>query len=145
MSEAFEYEDVKIINSISKRRMTKPLEQIITNKKNDVMGFIIDDFMMDTMWDIYWILKQTRIARTTKRQVDTLDFCDSKSNIGNSLTFSLGDFKDGELDIRCNDEHLSFIGTYDTKFNPIYFDGSKLPHEVRAFEGTRYSVVCYRI
>ena len=214
MSEAFEYENVKIINSISKRRMTKPLEQIITNKKNDVMGFIIDDFMMDTMWDIYWILKQTRIARTTKRQVDTLDFCDSKSvqsmivglrwnyykrqyetpahdvkngdalfklikklcdyicnkydltldcntatinknfrcslhqdksNIGNSLTFSLGDFKDGELDIRCNDEDSSFIGTYDTKFNPIYFNGSKLPHEVRAFEGTRYSVVCYRI
>ena len=41
MCEAFEYEDVKIINSISKRRMTKPLEQIITNKKNDVMVFVI--------------------------------------------------------------------------------------------------------
>lgn len=214
MDDVFEEEDIKKINYISKRKFNKPIEDFFTNKKNNVISFVIDDFMMDLMWDIYYILKKTNIARTTKRQVASLEHLESKSvqsmiiglrwnyykrqyeipaydkkngdylfklikklcdyicnkydltldcntatinknfrcslhqdnkNIGSSLTFSLGDFSGGFLDIRNNDEDCTFMGRYDTKFNPIYFDGSKLPHEVTEFEGDRYSVVCYRI
>jgi hypothetical protein len=198
--------------SIGKRKLKKSLEELTTKKNDLVMSFIIDDFMMDLMLEIYYILKETKIATTSKRQVDSMKFtnktrvhsmviglkwdyykkqyeipaydkkngnylftlikklcdyiCDKydldlkcntatinknfrcsrhtdNNNIGSSLTFSLGDFKDGMLEIRNQD--TSLIGVYDTKFNPIYFNGSILPHEVTEFEGDRYSVVCYSI
>lgn len=211
LDEAFDVIHPYEIN-ISRRKLKKSLEELTTNKKNNVVSFIIDDFMMDLMLEIYSILKITKIATTSKRQVESMQFTDKvrvhsmivglrwnyykreyevpaydkkngdylftlikklcdyicnkydldldcntatinknfrcslhkdKSNIGNSLTFSLGSFDGGCLEIRNDD--TSFVGSYDTKFNPIFFNGSKLAHEVTEFSGIRYSVVAYRI
>jgi hypothetical protein len=217
LTKEYEKQDNIIIN---KRSRIKNIEDLITNKNKQVLSFIVDDYMLNCMWNIYEYLKTIKIATTTKRSKETTMFeknagilnkclvksmvvglkfnyyknvyetpafdkkngdylfklikklCDyicnkydldldcntatinknfrcslhtDKKNIGNSLTFSLGDFQGGNLEIRNDDNDSTFIGSYDTKFNPIYFDGSKLPHEVGEFEGDRYSVVCYKI
>ena len=72
-----ELEDLGCIN-ISKRKLNKTIEQLVTNKYNKVVSFVIDDFMMNIMWDIYFTLKKTKIARTTKRQVDSLQYYENK-------------------------------------------------------------------
>ena len=76
--DVWELEDLGCIN-ISKRKLNKTIEQLVTNKDNKVVSFVIDDFMMNLMWDIYFTLKKTKIARTTKRQVVALQYYENKS------------------------------------------------------------------
>lgn len=61
---------------------------------------------------------------------------DNKNIGSNSLIFGFGPYTKGELYIEDK--------PYDIK-NPIIFDGKLLEHEVKEFEGDRYSVIYYKI
>jgi len=63
-------------------------------------------------------------------------------NVGESMTFSLGDFTGGKLCIQEDDNN---IVSYDTKETPIVFNGSLKRHWVEEFEGERYAVVLFSI
>lgn len=63
-------------------------------------------------------------------------------NVGESMTFSLGDFSGGRLFIEEDDNN---IVSYNTKENPIIFNGSKKKHWVDDFEGERFAVVLFSI
>jgi hypothetical protein len=64
----------------------------------------------------------------TKKHID-------KNNIGYSLTVSLGDFTGGELVVDGN--------TYQTKYNPLIFNGALQEHYNKPITGNRYSLVYF--
>lgn len=203
---------------ISRSKIRKPFEEIHTNTTNIVCEFVVDEFMIEKMIDIYEILKNTKLGTTSRRSLSSTQFeknagvhnkcrvksmiigkrydyykreyCEcaydlkhgkelfniikelidyickkynikldintatinqdfrcskhkDKNNKNKSITFSLGDFDGGRLEIF--DSEDNYYKTYDTKFNPILFDGSKYSHQVEEFKGRRYSVVGYEI
>lgn len=60
------------------------------------------------------------------------------NNYGDSLVIGLGDYSGGELVV-------DGLGTFDIFETPVIFDGSKHKHWVNDFQGTRYSIVLFKI
>ncbi len=58
---------------------------------------------------------------------------DSKNN-GESLLMGLGDYIGGET-------YIEGRGDYNIRYNPVFFNGAELEHEVHSFYGLRHSVV----
>ena len=60
-------------------------------------------------------------------------------NVGESVLISFGDYTGGLTGVKKEDG----IVKYDSRTNPIKFDGSKYLHWVEPFEGNRYSLVFF--
>ena len=55
-------------------------------------------------------------------------------NLGESLVMGLGDYIGGET-------YIEDKGTYNIRYNPVFFNGAELEHGVHDFYGERYSIV----
>jgi hypothetical protein len=64
-------------------------------------------------------------------------------NVGESYIVAFGDYEGGELVIYGDDDAVCDVVNLKNTFH--YFDGSRHAHETAPFEGTRYSLVYYKI
>lgn len=74
----------------------------------------------------------------TNVQINKNVKCDphrDKKNIGDSVIFTVGDFKGGRLGTE--------IGSLNIYRNPIMFNGSEIEHWTEDYQGDRYCVIYY--
>jgi hypothetical protein len=64
-----------------------------------------------------------------------------RGNVGVSYLVAFGDYQGGQLRVHETDAS----GCYDIRHQPVLFDGAKILHSVSAFEGSRYSLVYYKL
>ena len=66
-----------------------------------------------------------------------------KNNVGDSYIIGLGDYTGGEL--RVWDKNGENPVDHDIQHKPLKFNGSQYFHEVRPFEGERWSLIFYHV